>query len=140
MIHFIHEGVPKWTICWPNLWFFNQSYYQYHASWSRSQTPIGWNFLWIQQIANQNKKSSKKSRDNLENQLAVWQYIPELKSLSFLSVGVPKDPSLRWSLTHNLQWSHSKNRVWDHNPEPRQRTVWPDIWEFSHSFAICTIH
>ena len=41
------------------------------------------------------KKSSKKCRDNLENQLAVWQYIPQLKSLSFLSVGVPKDPSLR---------------------------------------------
>ena len=41
------------------------------------------------------KKSSEKSRDKLENQLAVWQYIPELKSLSFLSVGVPKDPSLR---------------------------------------------
>ena len=41
------------------------------------------------------KKSSKKIRDKLENQLAVWQYIPELKSLSFLSVGVPKYPSLR---------------------------------------------
>ena len=41
------------------------------------------------------KKSSKKIRDKLENQLAVWQYIPELKSLSFVSVGVPKDPSLR---------------------------------------------
>ena len=41
------------------------------------------------------KKSSKMIRDSLENQLAVWQYIPELKSLSFLSVGVPKDPSLR---------------------------------------------
>ena len=41
------------------------------------------------------KKSSKKIRDKLENQLAVWQYIPELKFLSFLSVGVPKDPSLR---------------------------------------------
>ena len=40
------------------------------------------------------KKSSKKIRDKLENQLAVWQYIPELKSLSFLSVGVRKDPSL----------------------------------------------
>ena len=41
------------------------------------------------------KTSSKKIRDKLENQLTVWQYIPELKSLSFLSVGVPKDPSLR---------------------------------------------
>ena len=41
------------------------------------------------------KKSSKKSRDKLENQLVVCQYIPELKSLSFLSVGAPKDPSLR---------------------------------------------
>ena len=41
------------------------------------------------------KKSSKKRRDKLENQLVVCQYIPELKSLSFLSVGVPKDPSLR---------------------------------------------
>ena len=41
------------------------------------------------------KKSSKKRRDKLENQLAVWQYIPELKSVSFLSVGLPKDPSLR---------------------------------------------
>ena len=41
------------------------------------------------------KKSSKKSRDKLENQLVVCQYISELKSLSFLSVGVPKDPSLR---------------------------------------------
>ena len=40
------------------------------------------------------KKSSKKRRDKLENQLVVWQCIPELKSLSFLSVGVPKDPSL----------------------------------------------
>ena len=25
------------------------------------------------------KENSKKSRDKLENQLAVWQYIPELK-------------------------------------------------------------
>ena len=41
------------------------------------------------------KKGSKKIRDELENQLTVWQYIPEIKSLSFLSVGVPKDPSLR---------------------------------------------
>ena len=41
------------------------------------------------------KKSSKKIRDKLENQLAVWQYILELKSLSFLSVVVLKDPSLR---------------------------------------------
>ena len=41
------------------------------------------------------KKSLKKRRDKLENQLVVCQYIPELKSLSFLSVGVPKDPSLR---------------------------------------------
>ena len=41
------------------------------------------------------KESWKKTRDKLENQLAVWQYIPELKSLSFLSVGVPNDPSLR---------------------------------------------
>ena len=41
------------------------------------------------------KKSSKKSRDKFENHLAKWQYIPELKALSFLSVGVPKDPSLR---------------------------------------------
>ena len=30
------------------------------------------------------KKSSQKIRDKLENQLAVWQYIPELKSLSFV--------------------------------------------------------
>ena len=37
------------------------------------------------------KKSSKKRRDKLENQLVLCQYIPELKSLSFLS----KDPSLR---------------------------------------------
>ena len=41
------------------------------------------------------KKSSKKRRDTLENQLVVCQYIPELKSLSLISVGVPKDPSLR---------------------------------------------
>ena len=41
------------------------------------------------------KKSSKKRRDKLENQLVVCQYIPELKSLSFLSVLVPKDLSLR---------------------------------------------
>ena len=41
------------------------------------------------------KKSSKKRRDKLENQLVVCQYIPELKSLSLISVGVPKDPSLR---------------------------------------------
>ena len=41
------------------------------------------------------KISSKKIRDKLENQLAVWQYIPELQSLLFLSVRVPKDPSLR---------------------------------------------
>ena len=41
------------------------------------------------------KKSSKKRRDKLENQLVVRQYIPELKSLSFLSVGVPEDLSLR---------------------------------------------
>ena len=86
------------------------------------------------------RKSSKKSRDKLENQLAVWQYIPELKCLSFLSVGVPKSPSLRWSLTYNPRWAHSKNRVWDYSPEPRQRTVWPGIWELSHSSAICTIH
>ena len=32
------------------------------------------------------KKSSKKRRDKLENQLVVRQYIYELKSLSFLSV------------------------------------------------------
>ena len=41
------------------------------------------------------KRSSKKRRDKLENQLVVCQYIPELKFLSFLSVGVAKDPSLR---------------------------------------------
>ena len=41
------------------------------------------------------KKSSKKRRDKLENQFVVRQYIPELKSLSFLSVGVPEDLSLR---------------------------------------------
>ena len=83
------------------------------------------------------KKSSKKRRDKLENQLVVCQYIPELKSLSFLSVGVPKDPSLRWSLTHNPRWVHSKNRVSDYSPELRQRNV---NWEFSHSPAICTFH
>ena len=86
------------------------------------------------------KKNSKKRRDKLENQLVVCQYIPELKSLSFLSIGVPKDPSLRWSLTHNLRGVHSKNRVWDYSPELRQRTVWPRNWEFSHSPAICTVH
>ena len=36
------------------------------------------------------KKSSKTRRDKLENQLVVRQYIPELKSLSFLSVGYLK--------------------------------------------------
>ena len=41
------------------------------------------------------KKISKKRRNKLENQLVVCQYIPELKSLSFLSVGVSKDPNLR---------------------------------------------
>ena len=45
--------------------------------------------------SNQNEKSSKKRRDKLENQLVVCQCILELKSLSFLSIGVPKDPSLR---------------------------------------------
>ena len=44
------------------------------------------------------KKSSKKISDKLENQFAMWQYIPELKSLSFLSEGYLKtqvytDPS-----------------------------------------------
>ena len=86
------------------------------------------------------KKSSKKKRDKLESQLVVCQYIPELKSLSFLSVGVPKDPSLRWSLTQNPRWVHSKNRVGDYNPKLRQRTVWPGNWEFSLSPAICTVH
>ena len=41
------------------------------------------------------KNSPKKRRDKLENQLDVCQYIPELKSLSFLSIGVHKDQSLR---------------------------------------------
>ena len=43
---------------------------------------------------NHQSKRKKKSRDKLENQLVVRQYIPELKSLSFLSVGVPEDLSL----------------------------------------------
>ena len=86
------------------------------------------------------KKSLKKRRDKLENQLVLCQYIPELKSLSIISVGVPKDLSLHWSLTHNLWWVHSKNQVWDYSPELRQRTVWPGNWEFFHSLAICTVH
>ena len=40
-------------------------------------------------------KTKKKRRDKLENQLVVLQYIPELKSLSFLSVGVHENLSLR---------------------------------------------
>ena len=41
------------------------------------------------------KTKKIRKREKLENQLVACQYIPELKSLSFPSVGVPKDPSLR---------------------------------------------
>ena len=68
-------------------------------------------FFEIQQIANQNEKKVRKRAetaclcsisnfffvvsDKLENQLAAGQYITKLKYLSFLPVGVPKDPSFR---------------------------------------------
>ena len=45
--------------------------------------------------SNKSPIKTKKSSKKLENQLVVCQYIPELKPLSFLSVGVPKDLSLR---------------------------------------------
>ena len=47
------------------------------------------------------KKRLEKDQRKVGKPVSFWQYIPELKSLSFLSVGIPKDPSLRRSLTHN---------------------------------------
>ena len=41
--------------------------------------------------SNKSPIKTKKRRDKLENQLVVCQYIPKLKFLSFLSVGVPKE-------------------------------------------------
>ena len=41
--------------------------------------------------SNKSPIKTKKRRDKMENQLVVCQYIPKLKSLSFLSVGVPKE-------------------------------------------------